>query len=258
MKYGKEKLSQMSKENLKHCKNIPKKSYNRLKKGIEYHREFQQKIYTNKNSNPLKIIIAFLGVISLVTLPIHLAMLLIICGILLYIVHKPFIEEQEPKFLPSFEGEVAYVDNNSSSYEGNLSSFKNRICGKPDNIQKLNDGTYYVIELKNKEKNETGKPYFNDKMQLACYFILTEEHFGPCHVGLIKYKNCQFQIENTPELKEKLLKTVKYMQYLIKSNTPPKKPKYISRKKCSSCKCKYTVCELYNYNNRDKLSNTDY
>lgn len=99
-----------------------------------------------------------------------------------------------------------------------LFSEKYKLVGKPDII--LKKGLeYFPIEVKSSAAKD--KPYPSHILQLAVYCLLIEEHYGtrPSY-GILRYKNREFKIPYTKELRNSLLTQIKSIR-----NTDPEKDK---------------------------------
>ena len=69
--------------------------------------------------------------------------------------------------------------------------------GKPDEIWKMKDGTYFVVEYKSGMLKRT-HPYDGDRLQLAAYFLLVEETYQAKKIrGEIRYQNRVCKVEWT-------------------------------------------------------------
>lgn len=87
-----------------------------------------------------------------------------------------------------------------------------KIRGKPDEIWRLKDGTYLVVEHKSSIL-KIKQPYLGDRLQLATYLLLTEKHFSARKLmGEIRYCDRTFQLEWTPVLKRQLIKVIRQMR----------------------------------------------
>ncbi len=113
------------------------------------------------------------------------------------------------------------------------------IRGKPDEIWKLKDGTYLVVEHKSSIiKNE--HPYPGDRLQLAAYLLLTEKHFPARDInGEIRYYNRTFQLEWTPALKRQLVMVIRQMRQVEKTK---KTEVNIHLPKCRKCEFYKVSC----------------
>lgn len=113
-----------------------------------------------------------------------------------------------------------------------LFSEKYKLVGKPDII--LKKGTeYFPVEVKSSAAKN--KPYPSHILQLAAYCLLIEEHYGthPSY-GILRYKNREFKIPYTKELRSSLLTQIKSIL-----NTNPEKqdlpPLCENIQKCRHC-----------------------
>lgn len=92
------------------------------------------------------------------------------------------------------------------------------IRGKPDEIWKMKDGTYFVVEYKSGMLKRT-HPYDGDRLQLAAYFLLVEETYQAKKIrGEIRYQNRVCKVEWTPQLKEQLLTVIQQMREVEQTN----------------------------------------
>lgn len=87
-----------------------------------------------------------------------------------------------------------------------------KIRGKPDEIWRLTDGTYLVVEHKSSVL-KTRDPYLGDRLQLAAYLLLTEKIFQARHItGEIRYRNRTVKLEWNPVLKKQLTQVIRQMR----------------------------------------------
>ncbi len=138
---------------------------------------------------------------------------------------------------------LIYTDTNSEKYDAQiLKSEKYKLRGKPDLIYKSRfTRKYYPIELKSGKLGLNATvPRDGDLMQLCAYFFIIEEHYN-CKVpyGKLVYKDCVFKVKNNRYMKKTFLSVLKNMNSFSveKSSFKP------TKKVCSSCTLRFTVCE---------------
>lgn len=113
-----------------------------------------------------------------------------------------------------------------------LFSEKHKLVGKPDIILKKGF-EYFPVEVKSSTAKD--KPYPSHILQLAAYCLLIEEHYRirPSY-GILRYKNKEFKIPYTKELRSSLLTQIKSLR-----NTDPERdelpPLSENNRKCRHC-----------------------
>ncbi len=85
-----------------------------------------------------------------------------------------------------------------------------RISGKPDMIMRKGRN---LIPFEYKS-TDAERPRSGHLLQMAAYFLILEENFPESRIdhGILEYRRKKFRIENSRELREKLLKTVNEMR----------------------------------------------
>lgn len=113
------------------------------------------------------------------------------------------------------------------------------IRGKPDEIWKLSDGTFLVVEYKSgilKRKH----PYFGDRLQLAAYFLLVEDLYQTETIqGEIRYQNQICRVKWTPQLKRQLFTVIEQMREVERTKEAEVK---IYLPKCRKCEFYKVSC----------------
>lgn len=115
-----------------------------------------------------------------------------------------------------------------------LISHKLKIKGKCDYIVEEN-GVQIPIEIK-KGKCNSKKPFKNDIMQLLCYILLLEEHFGVTYpYGYILYVGSKrkYKINITLVLRRSIKYYFKKIYSYLRSGKLPKKQN--NKNKCRGC-----------------------
>ncbi|MBO0719690.1 MAG: CRISPR-associated protein Cas4 [Blastocatellia bacterium] len=109
-------------------------------------------------------------------------------------------------------GNLIYEDASASTDEV-LYSEELNLCGKPDYIVQERDGDMVPVEVKSGDAPRGDHPYESHLMQLAAYFLLIEGALDciPSH-GLIRYRDRTLRVENTEELRERVLEVIERMR----------------------------------------------
>jgi CRISPR-associated exonuclease Cas4 len=112
-------------------------------------------------------------------------------------------------------GDVIYEDASGLGQEL-LHSEDLNICGKPDYLLKDRSGNLIPVEVKSGYAPGGDEPYESHLMQLAAYFLLVEDALDciPPY-GFIRYRDRTLQVDNTDELRERLLDVVDRMRALL-------------------------------------------
>lgn len=271
--YGKETIENLERQNKENFLNKIKngeiiykssrllQNENHLLKGKQHHETINKQIFYEDSSIIVKIIFIILSIFltsffwnridHLYDLIIFILLSFCIYKLLFFFKEKLFKSNHVAQ-LPLMEGEVVQLDNSERKDDGILFSEKYHLCGKPDHTQKLSNGNYCPVEEKHYDSKDDGY-YEGDLMQLAVYFILIEENYGPCPTGIIRYKNNSYTIDNTEYLKKKLLNKLNEMKYCLRTKTPPILKYKPSFNKCKKCKCMYTLCLIHNRNHIKQL-----
>lgn len=114
------------------------------------------------------------------------------------------------------------------------------IRGKPDEVWKLSNGTFLVVEHKSgfcKSK----QPYFHDQLQLAAYMHLVEKQYRPkTIVGEIRYQNRYYTLYWNESLKQQLLQVIQEMRSVEQGQEAEFA---VNLSKCQSCEFYRVSCE---------------
>lgn len=138
------------------------------------------------------------------------------------------------------DGDIVYAGLDS----GLLSYYIDDICltGKPDLVMKnRKTKEVFVVDLKSGHAPAEMSSYHT--LQLAAYFLMVEKNFSvPVKRGIIRYLdagNKEHSIENTAELKEKLLQRVHAIasakSEIEKGNNPQLVRNHSVRHRCAAC-----------------------
>jgi RecB family exonuclease len=127
------------------------------------------------------------------------------------------------------KGQVVYGDMLSQAQV--LTSKKYHLSGKPD---KVIESKGSVIPYEFKSGTAGMSPWEPHRIQMGVYFIILQELYPDRDVsyGIIKYRNESFYVENTPELREIVLKradTIRRTRGLTYRN-------HDNPNKCAACK----------------------
>lgn len=101
------------------------------------------------------------------------------------------------------KGQMVYGDMLSTGQI--LTSQKYRLSGKPDRVIE-SKGSVIPYEFKSGTAGDA--PWEPHRIQMGVYFIILQELYPNREVsyGIIKYRNESFYVENTPELRDIVLK----------------------------------------------------
>jgi len=107
------------------------------------------------------------------------------------------------------DGRIIYVDMGGRPREA-LVSFRYGLSGRPDYLVKNHDT---IVPVEVKTSTAPPRPHEGHILQLAAYCLLVEETHGrrPTH-GIIRYANRSFDVDYTPALEARLLKTLELMR----------------------------------------------
>jgi CRISPR-associated exonuclease Cas4 len=102
---------------------------------------------------------------------------------------------------------VTYVDTGAwDRCEQPLFSNRHRLTGRPDYLVRRR-GDVIPVEVKSGAAPE--QPYEAHVLQLAAYCLLVEDQDGrPPPFGIVRYRDCAFEIDYTPALRAELLDTL--------------------------------------------------
>ena len=126
--------------------------------------------------------------------------LLIIAAALLFLLS---VRQRRKTGLP--EGRIVYADTDAwQKLPAPLCDPTLRLTGKPDYVVDIGSGTRVPVEVKSQPA--PARPYDSHVMQLAAYCLLLERESGkrPPY-GLLRYRDCTFQVDYTPDLEQNLL-----------------------------------------------------
>lgn len=130
------------------------------------------------------------------------------------------------------KGRVVYSD--TGAWERNEQSFfsrKHRLAGKPDYLVRTDKG---IVPVEIKSGNAPPQPRDGHVLQLAAYCLLVEETFDErVPMGIIRYDDKQFAIDNTPALKSRLLATMADMRAATHHSDAPRN--HNDPRKCAHC-----------------------
>lgn len=113
------------------------------------------------------------------------------------------------------------------------------LTGKPDRIEKTEDGRTRVLEYKSGSAPK--EPYSNHKIQLACYALLLEERRGyKVKEGVISYSDGKRVVRITRSLKRKAKKKIEMVKKVKSEGFKPKR-NHSNPAKCKKCEYKW-VC----------------
>ncbi|MFQ6015706.1 MAG: CRISPR-associated protein Cas4 [Anaerolineae bacterium] len=129
-------------------------------------------------------------------------------------------------------GRVVYADTGAwARCERPLFSHRYLLTGRPDYLVEQ-QGRKIPIEVKS--RTAPPAPYLSHVLQLAAYCLLVEETYGqpPLH-GIIKYEDRAFQVEYTPELRERLLASLDDMRGDLTAEDVS--PSHSESRRCRAC-----------------------
>ena len=130
------------------------------------------------------------------------------------------------------QGRVIYADTGGwNRLDQPLFSHEFLITGKPDYLVADDDD---VIPVEVKSGRAPARPYPSHIPQLAAYCLLVEECYGrqPSY-GIIKYDDCTFEVDYTPELEDELLTTLDDMRADLADGDAPRSHDEVRR--CRAC-----------------------
>ncbi len=130
------------------------------------------------------------------------------------------------------QGRVIYSDTGGwNRLERPLFSREFLLTGKPDYL--VADGAD-VIPVEVKSSSGPAHPYLSHILQLAAYCLLVEECYGrrPPY-GIIRYRDCAFEVDYTPGLEDELLATLEEMRADLAAGDGPRNHDEPAR--CRAC-----------------------
>jgi CRISPR-associated exonuclease Cas4 len=131
------------------------------------------------------------------------------------------------------QGEVVYEDA-SGLAEGPFMSKRLLMAGKPDYLIKDRNGDLIPVEVKSSNAPRAGRPYASHLMQLAAYFLLLEDVLQrPVPYGLIRYRNRTLRVDNTDEMRARLMEVIAQMRRLMARDVARRTHNRAQR--CSRC-----------------------
>lgn len=130
------------------------------------------------------------------------------------------------------QGRVIYADTGAwNRCESPLFSRRYLLTGRPDYL--VDDGrTKIPVEVKSTFCPPS--PYRSHVFQLAAYCLLVEEEYGqPPPYGIIKYRDQNYAVEYTAQLRAELLSVLAEMRQDLA--TADVSPSHASPNRCRSC-----------------------
>ena len=113
-----------------------------------------------------------------------------------------------------------------------LTSHRYKLTGQPDYILKEN-GERFPMERKSRDLDARG-PYDGERLQLAAYCLLLEEHTGqPVRRGRLQYRNRDIDIPFDSALRAALLETLRDIPPLRGAHTVRRN--HHSAARCRGC-----------------------
>lgn len=171
-----------------------------------------------------------------IVLPIGIGLLLISLTLFLMLWNerraqtRRLIEEHE-RALDLPEGELVYEDIDGLGEA--LTSDQVPLLGKPTYVVKQADGRLTPIEVKNTELNEL-KPASQHVLQIAAYCLILEDYAElPPLYGIVRYSDREFEVEYTPALRKKVIRTLEEMALCNEQQPPPLQKQKVT--KCRAC-----------------------
>lgn len=138
------------------------------------------------------------------------------------------------------KGKVVYQDVSGLAREPLLSKRLN-ISGKPDYLLEDQNSNLIPVEVKSGYAPRGDQPYESHLMQLAAYFFLVEDVLNrTAPYGLIRYRNRTLQVDNTDELRGRLLDVIARMRTLLARGKALRSHTQATR--CAHCSMAY-VCD---------------
>ncbi len=140
------------------------------------------------------------------------------------------------------DGEIVYEDTSGADSEI-LFSETYGLCGKPDYLLEEKNGDALIpVEVKSSLAPRDGKPYPSHLMQLAVYFLLVEDALQEdAPYGLIRYHDRTVRIENSDELRAKLLDVLETMRTILKRGKAQRN--HHQARRCAGCSVAYACDE---------------
>lgn len=129
-------------------------------------------------------------------------------------------------------GRVTYVDTGAwERAERPLFSNQYHLTGRPDYLVRVRDD---VIPVEVKSGAAPARPYEAHILQLAAYCLLVEEvKARPVPYGIVKYDDRAFEINYTPELRQRLLDTLAAMRASLA--VPEVERSHHDARRCAGC-----------------------
>ncbi|NOT61759.1 MAG: Dna2/Cas4 domain-containing protein [Acidobacteria bacterium] len=109
-------------------------------------------------------------------------------------------------------GKIVYEDVSHLAHAP-LNAPRHGLRGKPDYLLQTEDEALIPVEVKSSASPTSGQPHDGHVLQLAAYFLLIEEALDEtAPYGLIRYRNRTLRIVNAPQLRSRLLNTLRRMR----------------------------------------------
>lgn len=94
-----------------------------------------------------------------------------------------------------------------------LTAPRHGLRGKPDYLLQTETEALIPVEVKSGTAPPSGQPHDGHVLQLAAYFLLIEEALDEtAPYGLIRYRNRSLRVKNAPQLRARLLSTLRRMR----------------------------------------------
>ncbi len=126
--------------------------------------------------------------------------------------------------------DVVHVDTGENDRV--LTSHRYKLTGQPDYILEEH-GERFPMERKSRDLDARG-PYEGERLQLAAYCLLLEEHTGqPVRRGRLQYRNRTLDIPFDPALRAALLETLRGIGQ--RRHAPDVRRNHASAGRCRGC-----------------------
>jgi CRISPR-associated exonuclease Cas4 len=109
-------------------------------------------------------------------------------------------------------GKIVYEDVSHRARKP-LTAARYGLRGKPDYLLQTETEALIPVEVKSGAAPPSGQPHDGHVLQLAAYFLLIEaalDEVAP--YGLIRYRNRSVRVKNVPQLRARLLATLRRMR----------------------------------------------
>jgi CRISPR-associated exonuclease Cas4 len=145
--------------------------------------------------------------------------------------------------LPS--GKIVY-DDVSHLARTALNAPRHGLRGKPDYLLQTDDKAIIPVEVKSSAAPSSGQPHDGHVLQLAAYFLLIEEALDEtAPYGLIRYRNRTLRILNAPQLRARLLNTLRRMRAQLVATDVRRNHTQAAR--CARCSVAHACDERLNF-----------